>query len=184
MIQFYAHFSSGWRWPRSVLRMLKDRRHRRKGVWRRGRRGGEFVRNECACSWLVGDALRSVALRCDALLVKITSAQGIRFSGPSLSWPQGQRKRREEECVMEAKRNETKQNEMKWNAKCFYLFELRAARAMAVKEGEREREQANAFYTPQKATPFLSVSLALAAAASRMKRGERVKRARQRNEFR
>lgn len=110
VIQFYAHFSSGWRWPRSVLRMLKDRRQRRKGE---RRTGDEFVRNECACSWLVGDALRSVALRCDALLVKITSAQGIRFSGPSLSWPQGQQERREEECVMET--NETKQNKTKWN---------------------------------------------------------------------
>lgn len=43
------------RWPRSVLRMLKDPR--------RGREV-EFVRNECARSWLVGNALRCAATPC------------------------------------------------------------------------------------------------------------------------
>lgn len=53
-----------------------------------------------------------LVLRCDALLVKITSAQGIRFSGPSLSWPQGQQERR---MCKGNKRNETKRNKTKRN---------------------------------------------------------------------
>lgn len=109
-----------------------------------------------ACWW-------RVALRCDALLVKITSAQGIRFSGPSLSWPQGQQERREE-CVMETnetKPNKTKQNEMK--CKVFLSFWVKGSASNESGGGRKREGQANAIYTPQKATPLLSVSLARAA---------------------
>lgn len=99
-----------------------------------------------ACWW-------RVALRCDALLVKITSAQGIRFSGPSLSWPQGQQERREE-CVMETnetKRKETKQNEMK--CKVFLSFWVKGS-ASNESGGGRKRGTSKCYLHSTKSDPF------------------------------
>lgn len=99
--------------------MLKDRNSRERGE---GEGVGTGARSYVMNVPVHGLLVTLLVLRCDALLVKITSAQGIRFSGPSLSWPQGQQERRmcKGNKRNETKRNATKQNEMK--CKVFLSF--------------------------------------------------------------
>lgn len=110
VIQFFMRISLLW--MRRDSEMTSQCFTHVKGSQQQGEGVGTGARSYVMNVPVHGLLVTLLVLCCDALLVKITSAQGIRFSGPSLSWPQGQQERR---MCKGNKRNETKRNKTKRN---------------------------------------------------------------------